>query len=650
VKGARRRFLVVGALLLVLGGGALSLIPAFAIRRQFEVGKDHLIRAQASLLAGDLDAAAASFASARTAFQDAAGHPGRFLLRLEGYVPFLGRTPDALLSLATIGETVAGAGEDVARDLAALPQGLSSLGLRDGRIPIEELRALAPAVRRARIALDGAAERAARLPDAWVLGPVAEARDLVRSRLAEAVPLAHSADALLSALPAFAGEDGPKRYFVAVENSAELRGTGGLIGNYSILTLDRGRLSLSPFRDTESLANVPASSVPSPSPEFSQLYGPFGGGGFWLNINMTPDAPTAAGLIESLYERVEGESLDGTILFDLQGLAKMLQITGPVGVHPLGVTVDSKSVLGYVATAAYLDSGIANPFSRGPRLIADAIWGRFLSGTEPDRALRSLVEMAAGGHLVLHSADPGLQAAFSDAGVAGEFRAGPGDFLGVVINNAAANKVDYYLGEEVRYVVAVGPEGTATATATVLLENDAPAGRPPSYPLGPSDAARESGLDLVPGENRSWAAVYCPSRCRLASIRGSGDVLLEEHREQGLTVFAGFVQIEPQSSTELRLVLDLEGVWDGDRTGGVYRLRLQGQPMARPALISLEVRAPDGMAVVWTNVPMDVDGERATWRGRLGPRDDLVVRFTKPLAARVWTRVWDFLSTPVIRL
>jgi hypothetical protein len=635
----------------VLAAGGLSLIPAFAIRRQFEEGRDHLTSAQASLLAGDVDAAAASFATARAAFRDAGSHPLGFLLRLEGHLPFVGRTPDALLSLATIGETIAAAGEGVALDLVALPGGLSSLGLRDGRIPIEELRSLAPSVNKARVALDAAAGLAARLPDTWLLGPVAEARDLVRSRLAEAVPLARSADSLLASLPAFAGEDAPRRYFVAVQNSAELRGTGGLIGNYSILTLDRGRMSLSPFRDTGSLANLPASAVPSPSQEFTELYGPFGGAGFWLNINMTPDAPTAAGMIEALYERVEGTRLDGTIFFDLHGLAQMLEVTGPVRIGPLGVTVDSESVLGYVATAAYLDSTITNPFSRGPRLIADAIWGRFLAGTDSEAELRSLVEMAARGHLVLHSADSAVQAAFGAAGVAGEFTAGRGDFFGVVLNNAAANKVDYYLREEVRYEVTLGSEGTATATATVVLTNEAPAGQPPSYPLGPSDAARASGLDLVPGENRSWAAAYCPSRCRLASVRlDGGEVILEKHREQGLTAFAGFVNVEPQTSTQLRLALELEDVWEGDRTGGVYRLRLQGQPLATQAMATLVVRAPDGMDVVWTSVPMDVVGGRAAWSGRIGPRDDLVVRFTRPFPARVWTRIWDFLSTPVIRL
>jgi hypothetical protein len=641
---------VLGGLLVLLAVAGLSLITAAAIRRQFEQGKAHLTRAQSSLVAGDLDVAAASFAMARRSFRDAGDHPGVFLLRAEGLLPFLGRTPDALLSLSHIGENVSAVGEEVSRALAALPGGLSALGLSDGRIPIAQLRSLAPSVRRAKVALDAIEAEADRLPDSWLLEPVAEARDLVRSRLAAAVPLARSADALLGSLPAFAGQDAPRRYFVAIQNSAELRGTGGLIGNYSILTIDHGQLSLGPFRDTQSLANVPASTVPMPSPDFEDLYGPFGGGGFWLNINMTPDAPTAAGLIEDLYLRVRGEPLDGTIFFDLHGLEQMLQATGPVRIDPLGVAVDADTVLQYVATAGYLGSGIGNPFSQGPRLIADAIWGRFLEGVDPETALRSLVEMAAQGHLVLHAADPDLQAAFRSAGVAGELRPGDGDFVGLVLNNAAANKVDLFLREEIRYEVSLGPEGSAGAEVTVRLANEAPAGMPPSYLLGPSDAARASGLDLVPGETRWWSSFYCPATCRLSSASDDdGTILPEEHRERGLAVFAGFVQVRPQAARELRLALEMEDVWGGDHTGGLYRLRIHGQPLVTPAKITVVIRAPDGMDVVWTSEPMDVNGERAVWTGEAPGSRDLMVRFTKPFPARVWTRIWDFLSTPVIR-
>jgi hypothetical protein len=62
------------------------------------------------------------------------------------------------------------------------------------------------------------------------------------------------------------------------------------------------------------------------------------------------------------------------------------------------------------------------------------------------------------------------------------------------------------------------------------------------------------------------------------------------------------------------------------------------------------IEAPEGMDIVWTSVPMDVNGRRASWGGQLAPSDELAVRFTRPLPARVWTRIWDFLSKPVIRL
>ena len=205
-----------------------TVATGLSIRRHFEDGRRLLETAQSALLAGEADRAAADFAGARQAFLRAQEEPGIILLRIEGLLPFVGRTPEALVSLSRMGARVAGAGAEVSLGVARLPGGLSSLGIAGGRFPVKSLRTLAPFVRRARVALDSAAGDAARLPDSWVLGPVAEASDLIRERLADTVPLARSADALLSSLPLFAGQGREARYFVAAQNSAELRGTGGL--------------------------------------------------------------------------------------------------------------------------------------------------------------------------------------------------------------------------------------------------------------------------------------------------------------------------------------------------------------------------------------------------------------------------------------
>jgi hypothetical protein len=646
-----------GGLALAALIGAASLAAANEVRRDLNAGRGRLVQAERSLLAGDIDAATRDFTLARRDFARAEHHPANLLLKAEAIVPFAGRTPGAVLSLASIGQELAGDGVQLSRAVAALPQGLSSLGPVNGRIPIETLQSLGPVMHRTLASLVALQRRADRLPDSFVLGQVAQARELVRAKLDQAVPLARSADALLASLPTFAGVDHPRHYFLAAQNTAELRGTGGLIGNYAILTLDDGRMSLGPFRDTGLLRNLPASKAPSPSADFEDLYGPFGGAGFWLNVNMTPDAPTAATMIERLYQQVEGTPVDGAIFFDLQGLSDLLRTTGPVRVPALHTTLTSSSVVPFVSTAAYLEGDVPNAFQEGPRLVAEAVWNRFLAVGDAKATLEALVRSASAGHLMLHATDPSLERAFRLAGVAGAFGpdasatgAADRDFFALVLSNAAGNKVDAYLQQDVRYEVVLDPNGGSSATATVKLTNGAPAGSAPSYALGPYPGLTVDGRALAPGEDRSWAQFYCAGGCDLTGSTQDGkDVGLEAHRELGLPVFASFLDVSPRSSTELRLGLHRQKGWDGDATGGVYRLRLQGQATIRPTTVTLEIHAPPGMQIVWTNVPMTVRGGVATWRGTLGTARDFEVRFHRPFVSRVWTRIRLFLDQPAIR-
>ena len=629
--------------------GIATLVTALSVRGHFEDGRRLLASAQSALLAGKLDRAAANFESARRAFDQAQHEPGTLLLRAEGWVPYLGRTPRALVSLSEVGARASAAGVDVARGVAGLPKGISSLGLERGRIPIGSLHSLAPSVHRARAALESAADEAAHLPDSWVIGAVASARDLVRDRLTEAARLARSADALLTMLPTFAGEGRDARYFVAAQNSSELRGTGGLIGNYAILTIRAGLMNLGPFHDVQDLPNLPADKAPTPSKDFTDLYGPFGGGGFWLNLNMTPDAPTAAKAIEQLYERVTGQQLDGTIFFDLPGLSDLLRATGPVKSKALGFTFTAGNVVRYVATAGYLKAPIDHPFEEGPRLVTDAIWDEFFFA-EPEKALRALIGAAANGHLVLHGVDPRLEAAFRLAGMAGDFGTRSGDFFGVAHSNAAGNKVDFFLRQDVGYDVRLDPTGSGRAVATTTIRNTVPAGVKPGYVYGPYSGLLVGGKPLEPGEDRTWTQFYCGAGCRMTGSQEDGrDLVLETHREFGLPVYAGFLHVKAAQTKRIQLAFQMRDAWQGDRTGGTYRLRLQGQP-SLPTTATVSIRVPQGMGIAWTNVPMHVEGGVATWRGSLQGSQDLEVRFQKGFVSRVWTRVWSFLSKPVIHL
>jgi hypothetical protein len=646
----RRRWLRRTIVLAVAGMFVLALasvIPALAMKSDLERGKAELTQGERLLLAGNVDAAASAFGRAQAAFDSARTEPGSFLLRVDGWVPLLGRTPDALRSLTRIGGEISSAGAAVANRVADLPGGLEALGPKDGRLPIETLSSLAPVMDRARADLARAQGEAARLPDSWVLGPVAEARDLLRQKLERAVPLIRAADALVHQLPAFAGLDGPVRYFVAPQNLAEARGTGGLIGNYSILTIDRGRFSFGDFSSVSVLPNLPASEAPAATP----LYDAFGGGGFWLNLNMTPDAPSAASMIESLYQRVEGTRLDGTVFVDLQALAAMLEVTGPVHIKEFDATISAENVVQFVATAKYLDlpwevTGVRRE-TLGPRLVAEAVLGRFFSLANGQGAIRTLVSAAANGHILLHSAHKEVQAAFREAGVAGGFVPPAGsDLFGVITDNAAANKVDYYMQRDMRYAVTLGPNGTGTARADVTFRNLAPKTSQASYSLGPN-----AGTGLDPGENRSWTAFYCPASCRLTGATENGSPLeLPYYQDLGLSMHARFLQVKAGQAERVGLSLQLGKAWTGDVASGTYELRLQGQPSVRAITATAVIEAPPGMRITWTSVPMRIDGSRATWHGVLLPNQDLTVRFGKPALLGAWSRFWHALGRPAVRI
>lgn len=629
----------------------VALVASLSIRSDVDRGRTSLLAARAAFARGDFSGAARTASAAAGAFDRAARGPRAWVVRTAALVPYAGHSARTLLGLVDVGRGVSVAAGDIARSAANLRGGLDALGPSGGRLPIAQLESIAPALHRAAVALTDARTRANALPATWLIGPVASARASVVDALGRAAPVARAADALVREVPSFAGATGPRRYLVGIQNSAELRGTGGVVGNVAVLTLDRGRLSLGRFQDVAYLRNVPAREIAPPSPQYSRLYDAFGGAGFWLNVNMTPDAPTAATAMERLYERDTGVRVDGTILFDLQGLADLLHATGPVHVPELGETFTSANMLGAIASSRYLQSSIPNPFVQGPRLVAAAVWQRFLAVRDAGAALSALSAAAGRGDLVLHARDDAVEAAFERAGLAGSFRAGSGDTVGVVLSNAAANKVDYYLRESLEYRVTLRSGGEASTEETVRLLNAAPAGHAPNYPLGPSGQARAAHLPLVTGEDRWWSAFYCSRTCTVRSATSGGRTLpLEMGRENGLPVYSTFLDARPQRAVDVRLSATASGVWSGDAAGGSYRLVVRGQRTPQPTRATVAITAPAGMRISWTSVPMHVEGATATWSGDPGPRTVLLVRFQRGLLGRIGARVWSFLTHPVFHL
>ena len=601
------------------------------MRADLTAGRDAITAARREALAGDLSRAQDSFGRAEVAFQRASDRAGNPVGTLARAIPWLGNSADTLAAMASAGTDLSAAGSTMAGALAELPDGVGSLAPSDGRLPLERYAGLADAVDSASA---GAAEAATTLADApasFVPQLLSKPRWDAEAQAASLATDLHGVAQLLRGAEGFAGGDGARRYLVVAQNPAELRGTGGIWGAYAIMTLDRGRASVSRSHPTQALTSFPAGRVESPSEDYARNYDQYGGAGSWQNMNTTPDFPAAAQAALANYELGEGDKLDGVIAADPFALQALLEVTGPVSVPGTG-PISADNVVDVTTNRAY--SSYRGPTERKEVLgaVATDVLGQFLAMDEQGLArIRALATAASDGHLKVYAADQTMQDGLRVLGVDGALSAlSPGDVLAATVNNGSGSKVDYYTTRNVSYEVTLGGDHESVSTAIVSITNGAPTHGQPRYVIGPFIDGARAG-DVVP-----VTSVWCHAPCDLRSATRDGtDVPVTNGTENGISWLQDYRTIPSGKTGDLALTWHSTDTWEGNSSGGTYRLTYLGQPTIRPTDVSVTIHAPQGTDIVWTSEPMAVDGNTASWQGTASGRLTLEVRFRAPLPMRL---------------
>src|SRR5664280_781735 len=312
-------------------------------------------------------------------------------------------------------------------------------------------------------------QRLSAVPRRGLPGPLARDLNLLNSRLAAADAGLLAANRGLKMAPSMLGAAGPRRYFLAVQNNAEVRGTGGLVGAYAVLRIDRGSISLDAV-GTDRDFRTGTVQLADLGPDYAERYGA-GGPTLWSSVGLSPDWPSAGTVMARLWEAQGGGHLDGVIGLDPRAIAWLLSVTGPVTVQ--GRRIASANVADFVMRDEYAESDV--PQTERKDVLADlalALYQRVVAGGYDTVAMgRALGSAAAGGHLQVMSTDPVEQAVLlQPMRVSGALPAAPGAFLDVVLNNAAGNKVDYYLRRKVSYVRTGSRAGRLTVTLTNTVD------------------------------------------------------------------------------------------------------------------------------------------------------------------------------------
>jgi Protein of unknown function (DUF4012) len=645
----------------VLGVLAASLIGAvLSVRRDLELGRSAIERGRHQLAAGEVQAAAGSFRKGRNLLSSAAERANGLGVRAVGWLPVLGRTSDAVRAVATSATTAADGAIVLTDAIASVPGGFAGLAPTSGMVRMEGLIPLGDAARRADVLMDDAAARLERATDSLVLEPVARALRDAKEEISEIRDGVHALTLILDGLPRFLGADGRRTYFFGAQNPAELRGTGGLIGAYSLLRIDDGRFRFSPFEPIQSLAQPSLTDVPSPNGDYA-AYEQFRRHGlFWTGINVMPDFPSVAQAILASYEAATDTRLDGVVIADPFALSALLDATGPVEVLGYGIRIDADTVVPFTTNEAYSVFKDSNTRKRILGDVARAAFGRFLNQPSTDTVdLRALIDAVSDGHILVYSPDDSMQEGLAATPIGGALRLpqADDDLLSVVVNSGAGSKVDFFQQRDVMYAVQLHDDGSARAQLDLTLTNHAPTSGEPRYVIGPfPQRAPYFGPILRridPGESVALSTVYCGTDCMPvegeAELEGT-PVDVQTGVDLGVRYLRHYYAIPSGERRELRLVWDDPAAWDGNTSGGVFRLTFANQVTVRPATLGIRIEPPAGMDITSVTIPLTVRAGAAVYNGEAGRRLDVEVEVGPSLLVRLWRNTLRFLETPVFDL
>lgn len=416
-------------------------------------------------------------------------------------VPFVG---DPLKTV----RGAADAADQLAHEVFPPLVGVAS-GARDGGVEgaLSALDGKAPMLERASQAASRVRAQVGRLPqDTWL-----PAVDRVRERLAVRMDTVSTAmaDAAVAGrvLPGMLGGQAPRRYFVVFQNTAEARGTGGVAGAFAVLTADKGRLTFESFGNNTLLESAHIKPQVDLGAEFQAQYAMNDPTGTWANSNISPHFPYAARIWAATWTAYSGQRLDGVAALDPSALGLLLAAAGPARL-PDGSTLTAGNVLDLTERTGYARySDVAERkafFLDVARTAAVKLTGAVDDPHRLPAVLASAREVVEQERLKVWSAKPDEQRLLETRPLGGALPRG-GPFAGLVVNNAAGGKLDYYLRRQLQWIPGRCTPKGREVTVRIRLGNDAPVSGLPGYVTLRGD---KPAYPTRAGDNRLLVSYY----------------------------------------------------------------------------------------------------------------------------------------------
>lgn len=290
---------------------------------------------------------------------------------------------------------------------------------------------------------------------------------------------------LLSLYPQMGGFRKRQTYLVLLQNSTELRPTGGFIGSVLLVSFVDGKVDDMHVLDVYSADGQLKGHVDPPLPIREII-----GQEHWYlrDSNWDPNFHVSGYEAGWFYEKEMSEQVDGVIAVSLPMVTNLLHVTGPIDLPDFHERISEsnffaksllytqtdffpgstqkKDFLGALTTAMLMRLTSDNTISAGQLLksVTDSIQSRDIQFYFDDPALEQLVTQWGW--------DGGIRLGQCQNIVIGTTCAGDG--VGVVEANLGMNKVNFFVTHEALSDVTIGADGTISETLAVKIKNGSP--------------------------------------------------------------------------------------------------------------------------------------------------------------------------------
>ena len=300
------------------------------------------------------------------------------------------------------------------------------------------------------------------------------------------------------------GSEQTRRSLVVFQNNTELRATGGFLGSFALVDIDRGNIKHIeiPGGGSYSLQGQLTAQVEAPKP-------------LWLvsprwqfhDSNWFPDFPSSAEKMSWFYEKSGGPTVDEVIALNASLVEKLLAFTGPIYLEEFDLTVTEDSFIDVIQQQVEVDY---DREENQPKKILGALTPKLIEKlleTKPQEFLNVLAVLSSAlvsRDIQFYSNHTDMQDWFSSSGWAGNIRQAPQDYLMVVDSNIAGGKSNKAIKQTVEHEAVIQADGSVLSTVQITRTHNATVDQKFAYL-----------------RNISYLRVYVPQGSELVSASGA---------------------------------------------------------------------------------------------------------------------------------